>query len=1073
MNIKPSLLFALLAAPLAAADVNGTVTGTVTDPAGALVPGVEVTVTNTGTNASWKAATDAAGVYSFRTLPVGSYNVTVLARGFKKAEQRNIRLQVNEIARVDVALAIGETVETVTVEANVVTVDTTTATLKTVVDKKRIEELPLNGRNPTQLMRLVAGVQADFRADVTSGTTYPGVTPVSVNGSRANQTNYVLDGAQNNDHYSNAPNPMPNPDALQEFSVQTNNFSAEFGRNSGGIVNAVTRSGTNQFHGVAFEYVRNKALNAANFFNPIVNGVKRDDGLKRNQYGFTAGGPVLLPKIYDGRDKSFFFFSYQKTALRQAPAAASRIVPTAAQKRGDFSGLLPRQQLRDPFGNVPYPNNQIPLSQFNPIARTIADSYLPLPQSGNTVSFQVPTRFDDDQVLVRGDQQLGSRHRLSGRYWKSWAAQPAFLDRANYLASVGGRDWNNWSTIITDTHTVSPTLINTILFSRNYTDGPVVQVGPEKSLTALGVKMFNDDKPQYHMTINGYFQINTGDTNNFFRDEYQFSDTARWTRGRHNISFGGEYGYGIGDIVNNFRANGQFQWNGAAPFTTDALADYFVGKFSQLTQGIGEYKTNRFHIFALHFQDSMKLSRRFTLDLGLRWDPFFPYTDTLGRLSSWRPGQQSTRYPNAPRGVLYPGDPGLPDGGYNTAWNNLGPRLGFAWDVFGNGRTSLRGGYGVFFDRSNTISTNSQANQGPFGTILTVFGNNTNTFTDPYAGTSNPFPASQNPPRDVRFVLPHTAFVYEEHMRNANLQAWNLTLEREVAGGFVARVAYAGSKGTRLVSLREENAAVFTPGATTATTNQRRPLFPNFGNVTLIEPVGNSTFHSMQLTAERRFSKGFSILANYMWSKSIDDGSANKATGQTHANPFNLRYSKGLSDFDHAHVFTFSSLWQLPVRFDARLANTLLGGWNLTSIATLQSGFPFTVGSGADNARTGTGGQRADLIGNPYLAEGRSRGERILQWLNPAAFQLNAIGTFGNLGRNTFRGPGLATTDFGLHKSFPISERIRTEFRFEVFNAFNRVNLTGPDGNRSSGNFLRTTAAFDPRILQLALRVAW
>jgi hypothetical protein len=600
-----------------------------------------------------------------------------------------------------------------------------------------------------------------------------------------------------------------------------------------------------------------------------------------------------------------------------------------------------------------------------------------------------------------------------------------------------------------------------------------VQVGPEKSLTALGVKMFNDDKPQYHMTINGYFQINTGDTNNFFRDEYQFSDTARWTRGRHNISFGGEYGYGIGDIVNNFRANGQFQWNGAAPFTTDALADYFVGKFSQLTQGIGEYKTNRFHIFALHFQDSMKLSRRFTLDLGLRWDPFFPYTDTLGRLSSWRPGQQSTRYPNAPRGVLYPGDPGLPDGGYNTAWNNLGPRLGFAWDVFGNGRTSLRGGYGVFFDRSNTISTNSQANQGPFGTILTVFGNNTNTFTDPYAGTSNPFPASQNPPRDVRFVLPHTAFVYEEHMRNANLQAWNLTLEREVAGGFVARVAYAGSKGTRLVSLREENAAVFTPGATTATTNQRRPLFPNFGNVTLIEPVGNSTFHSMQLTAERRFSKGFSILANYMWSKSIDDGSANKATGQTHANPFNLRYSKGLSDFDHAHVFTFSSLWQLPVRFDARLANTLLGGWNLTSIATLQSGFPFTVGSGADNARTGTGGQRADLIGNPYLAEGRSRGERILQWLNPAAFQLNAIGTFGNLGRNTFRGPGLATTDFGLHKSFPISERIRTEFRFEVFNAFNRVNLTGPDGNRSSGNFLRTTAAFDPRILQLALRVAW
>jgi len=1069
-----TLLFvAVTLAPVFAADVTGAITGTISDPTGAVVAGAEVLVINRGTNAQFKSSTDEQGIYWFRTLPIGVYDLTATVSGFKKFETKTIRLQVNEIARVNVSLAIGETAETVSVTADVVTVDTTTATLKTVVDQKRIEELPLNGRNPTQLMRLVAGVQADFRADVTSGTTYPGITPVSVNGGRANMTNYVLDGSQNNDHYSNAPNPMPNPDALQEFSVQTNNFSAEFGRNSGGIVNAVTRSGTNGFHGAAFEYVRYKSLNAANFFAPAISpGVKRDDGLKRNQYGFTAGGPVFLPKVYDGRDKSFFFVSYQKTTLRQAPTAASRIVPTAAQKRGDFSGLLPRQ-LNDPNGNTPFAGNQIPLSRFNPIARTIADSYLPLPDSGNTVNFQIPSSFDDDQVLVRGDQQLGSKHRLSGRYWRSWASQPAFLDPRNYLTAVGGRKWRNWSVTVTDTHTVSPTLLNTIMFNKNYTDGPVVQVGPEKSLTALGIRMYNDDKPQYHMTVNGYFQINTGDTNNFFRDEYQISDTARWTRGKHNISFGGEYGYGKGDVVNNFRANGQFQWNGSAPFTTDALADYFLGKFSQLVQGIGEYKNTRFDIFSLFFQDSMRLTRRFTLDLGVRWDPFFPYTDTLGKLSGWRPGQQSTRYVNAPRGVLYPGDPGLPDGGYNTAWDNFGPRLGFAWDIFGDGKTSLRGGYGIFFDRTNTISTNSQANQGPFGTVLTLFGNQTNDFTNPYAGATNPFPAPLNPPRDVQFVLPHTAFVYEEHMRNAYLQSWNLTVEREVASGFVARVAYAASKGTRLVSLREENTAIFAPGATTATTNQRRPLFPAFGNVTLIEPVGNSTFHSLQLTAEKRFSHGFSILTNYMWSKSIDDGSANKATGQTHANPFNLKYSKGLSDFDHAHVFTLSSLWQLPVKFDNRAANFALGGWNLTGIVTLQSGFPFTIGSGVDNARSGTSGQRADIIGNPYLPEGRSRGDRIAQWLNRDAFALNAIGTYGNQGRNVFRGPGLATTDLGLHKHFPISERIKTEFRFEMFNAFNRVNLRETDANRSSGNFLRSTVAYDPRILQLALRLAW
>jgi outer membrane receptor protein involved in Fe transport len=1053
------------------ADVTGVITGAILDPTGALIPGAAVTATSRETNAVFRATSDSGGIYTFRAMPVGTYNIAVQARGFKKAEQQGVRLQVNEVARVDVALSVGETAETVTVEANVVTVDTSTATLKTVIDQKRIEELPLNGRNPTQLMQLVAGVQTDMRADVTSGTTYPGSTPVSVNGGRANQTNYVLDGAQNNDHYSNAPNPMPNPDALQEFSVQTNNFSAEFGRNSAGIVNAVTRSGTNELHGSAFEYMRNKALNAANSFNPIANGVRADDGLKRNQFGATAGGPVLLPKLYDGRDKTFFFFSYQKTIQKQAPASASRIVPTAAQKRGDFSSTT--RPLRDPFSGGVYPNNQIPLSQFNPAAKTIADSYLPLPTSGNTVSFQVPTSYDDDQILARGDQNIGTGHRLSGRYWRSWASQPRYLDPKNYLATVGGRNWTNWSTTVSDTHTISPTLVHTMLFGVNFTDGPVVQVGPEKSYTALGVKMYNDDKPQYHMTVNGYFQINTGDTNNFFRREYQVSDVARWTHGKHNVSFGGEYGYGQGDIVNNFRANGQFQWNGSAPFTTDALADYFVGKFSQLTQGLGEYKTTRFHLLSFFVQDSMKLTRRFTLDLGLRWEPFFPYTDTLGRLAAWRPGKQSTRYINAPPGVLYPGDAGLPDGGYETSWANFGPRLGFAWDLFGDGRTSLRGGYGIFYDRSNTISTNSQANQGPFGTILTTFGNSINSFTDPYAGATNPFPASQDPPADVKFVLPHTAFVYEEHMRNAQLQAWNLTLERQVAGGFVVRAAYAGSRGTRLVALREANAAVYSPGATTSTTNQRRPLAPNFAQVTLIEPVGNSFFHSMQITAERRFSHGFSILANYMWSKSIDDGSANKATGQGRTDPRNQRFDRGLSDFDHAHVFHFSSLWQLPVHFDQRAANFLLGGWNLTSIVTLQSGFPFTVGSGVDNARTGTGGQRADLVGNPYISGDRTRGEEIAEWLNKSAFALNALGTFGTLGRNAFRGPGLATADFGLHKSFPINERVRTEFRFEMFNAFNRVNLRGPDANRSSGNFMRTTSAFDPRILQLALRLSW
>ena len=842
-----------------------------------------------------------------------------------------------------------------------------------------------------------------------------------------------------------------------------------------------TKSGTNQFHGVLFEYLRNKTVNAANRFAPIVkdkNGqdVKVDDGLKRNQYGFTLGGPVMFPGIYNGKDKSFFFFSYQGTRLRRTPSSAFNIVPTAAQKRGDFSSLLPGKALNDPFGGGVYPNNQIPLTHFNPILKQIADNFIPTPVTGNAISYSTVQNYDDDQILVRGDHQLTAKNKISGRYWKSWAAQPGSLDPANYLSVSDNRLWFNKSVSVTDTHIFSPTVVNSFLFSYNHTNGPVAPIYPAKSFTDLGVKMYNDKQAQYYLTVANYWgTLNTGDTNDFFRDEYQLSNTVRWSKGRHQITLGGEGGWAIGDVVNNFRANGQFSFNGSAPFTGDSLADYFVGKFSTLSQGIGEYKNTRFKIAALYADDSWKLTRRFTLNLGLRWDPYFPYTDELGKLSGWRPGQQSTRYRNAPLGVLYPGDPGLPDGGYKTAWSNLAPRVGFAYDVFGDGKTSIRGGYGVFYDRINTLQTNQAATQGPFGTIVNLTGNAANNFTDPYAGSVNPFPAPLNPASDVKFVLPHVAFLYEEHMRNPYVQSFNLTLEREVAAGFIGRVAYAGSKGTRLYSGRELNPALYQTGVTTATTNQRRQLAgAGFGSMILVEPVSNSTFHSLQLTGERRFKKGFSVLANYMWSKSIDDGSDNKGNGVTHANPFYNGFDKGLSAFDHTHVFTASGLWEIPVHFRAKVVDALLGGWNLTGITTMQSGNTFTVGSGVDNSRSGVGGDRADIIGNPYVSGNRSRTDMIAQYLNKAAFAPNALGTFGNQGRNRFRGPGLANVDLGLHKNFRITERVNTQFRFETFNSFNKVNLNSPTSAQNSGNFMRITSTIgDPRILQFALRLSF
>jgi len=551
------------------------------------------------------------------------------------------------------------------------------------------------------------------------------------------------------------------------------------------------------------------------------------------------------------------------------------------------------------------------------------------------------------------------------------------------------------------------------------------------------------------------------------------TDTVRWTTGGHQLSLGGEYGRGADDVINNFRANGRYTFNGgSAPFTGDSFGDFLTGKFFDFTQGAGEYRNTRFNRAALFAQDVWKVRRRFTLNLGVRWEPFFPYTDLNGRIAAWHPGQKSQRYVNAPPGVVFVNDPGVPDGGFPIAWKNFAPRVGFAWDVFGTGRTSVRGGYGIFFDQPNSISWNNQGDQAPFGTVLSTSGNAVNTMTNPYAGTVNPFPSPLNPGSDAYFPQFSSQYLYTNDMRNPYMQSWNFTIEHEAGAGFVVTASYVGSKGTRLVSIRELNPAVYAPGVTTATTNQRRPLAPGLGSTSIVEPVGNSTFHAVQFSVNRRFASGFSILANYQYGKSIDDASANKGTGVNRTNPFDQSFDKGRSDFDRTQVFNFSGLWELPVRFHNRTVEALAGGWSLNAIVSLISGYPFTVGSGVDNARTGTGGQRAVLIGDPNIAGDRPRGAQITAWLNPAAFAANAVGTFGTLGRNTFEGPGYANFDAGISKRFKFSENWAAALRFEAFNVLNRVNLNLPNASLSSGaNFMRITSAYDPRILQLALRI--
>ncbi len=1059
-----------------AQDVTATIQGVVRDSAHLAVPGATVQVTNLGTLAIFKATSGPAGEYVIRSLPVGEYSIVAESSGFRRFQANGIRLEVNDVARFVISLEVGSSTEIVAVTSEALGVDTTSGTLKTVIDHERIEELPLNGRNPLQLAQLVVGVVASPNSNASSAATYPGVGSISINGGRANTANYILDGAQHNDHYTNAPNPLPDPDALQEFSVQTNNFSAEFGRQSGGVVNAVTRSGTNELHGSLCEFVRNKAFNAANYFAPILaDGAKQDDGLKRNQFGGTVGGPIIFPHLYHGTSRTFFFFSVQQGTIRQAPSSGSIIVPTAAERAGDFSVLLPSKQLKNPLRGGIYAGNQIPASDIDKASLYLVTNFIPLPTSaGNTIFATVPNASDDRQYLGRIDHQISASNQVSGHYFDSREHTQAYLNPTDYFERAYGDAWLNQSVSCEDTHIFSEHLTNQVIVAFTRTDGSQTPINPAQSYADLGVNIYNVN-PQYYITVSGYWgTVATGDTNSFTRHEMQYGDTIHWSRGRLSASFGGDFDNGAGDVVNNFRANGRYSYNGSgSPFTGDSFADYLIGKFNSFTQGVGEYRNSRFKLASLFAQTETKINHRLTVTAGIRWEPFFPYTDLHGKIAAWHPGQQSTRFVNAPPGVVFAGDAGVPAGGVNSIYTNFAPRIGFAWDVFGKGRTSIRGAYGVFFDHPDSLGLNSQTDQAPFGTVVTVNGNSTNSFKDPYAGTVNPFPISlTNVPSNASFAPYSSQFLYDSHFRNPYVQGWNLSVEQEVAGGFVLRASYAGSKATRLVDGNELNPAVYSPGVTTATTNQRRPLAPQLGSTALIQSIGNSTFNALQVTAERRLRKGFSVLANYQLSKSIDDSGANLGNAITLTDPFDRLFDKGPSEFDQRHVFNLSEIWEIPGRMSNRLTDSLVRGWALHGIVHLSSGLPFSIYSGVDNAGSGAANQRADLVGNPDDIANGGRAAKIVKYFNASAFAPNAVGTYGDTGRNAFRGWANYDVDSALVRNFPIHERLNFTFRFEVFNLLNHPNLQNPNGTLTSGaNFLKTTAANDPRILQFGARL--
>lgn len=1052
----------LVVIPVLSAQSSGLLTGTVEDASGAVIPSARISAVQQDTSRRFETLADDAGRFSFPRLPVGSYVIECQQQGFRRFLSPPIRLDADQTRQAQIVLQVGDTTESIQVGGAIGLVETVGATIRETVDEKRITELPLNGRNPLQLQLLVPGVVPSV-----GGANLAQNGTITMNGVRGTSNNYLLDGGDNNDPQISVAALVPNPDALEEFSILTNNYSAEYGRNAGGVINAVTKSGTNQLRGSLYEFVRNDAFDARNFFSLV------QPKLRRNQFGASAGGPVTLPRLYRGKDRTFFFVSYEGLRERRASTFSNLVVPSALERQGDFSQSA--RKPADPLTRQPFPDNRIPATRLDPAAVKFLDIFIPLPNApGNAHIFNAPEELNSNHILARGDHSFTVNHRLSLRF---------FNDRSRQVNSAGlpilrsDVRFNTSNSMASYSWILSPALLNTFQFTFGRTDlarGPLpVQGG--LNYEKLGVCAPSDTPnlaTNWRGQVSGFWNMNQDNYVTIDRKTAQWLDNASYTRGGHIMKFGGEYRHTRSDRETANLTDPQFTFDGR--FAVNPFADFVLGLPSRMDQGSLRVNAIRSHALALYFQDDWKVRQNFTLSLGLRYEPLLPFFDGRGQMSVFRPGAQSTIYRNAPVGLIYVGDPGIPRSGIANDWNNLGPRIGFAWSPFRRGKLSVRGGYGIFYDFPVMHQLSSFANTQPFSVQVQV--NQPRSFSDPYGGTASPFPYT--PPRtpeerrNFNFVLPVVVGEsLDPNLGAAYMQQWNFNVQQETFQGIVMTAAYVGSKGTGFSVLRNVNAAVPGPGGSGANIEQRRPFLPGIlGNISSYEPLGFSTYHALQLTLNRRFAKGYTILANYTYAKSIDNGSVDAFGGaQDHRN---WRPEKALSDFDLRHRFVTSFLWEVPGPRKAA-ARWLLGGWQINGIFTLSSGRPFNVVSGTDRAFTGAGTQRPNVVGNAFLDTHRSRDELIRQYFNPAAFALPAAGAFGSAGRNLLIGPGSYNLDSSLFRVFPVHERIRLQLRAEFFNALNHANLTDPIANISAPNVGRIQSASAPRILQFGLRMVY
>jgi hypothetical protein len=1052
----------------------GQISGVVTDSTGAVTPGATVKAIEVGTGFVRTTVAGAEGEFVLTSLRPAEYVMTAEHAGFRSFRRTGIELLANQSLTLNIKLELGAVSETVTVAGAAVQVNTSTSTLSEVIDRARILEMPLNGRDVARLAAGIPGMSI-ISVSAESGKSIPGGLQLSSNGTRNQQVSFRLDGTTNTDSYFQENQSFPFPDAVQEFSIQTSNYSAAQGNNAGAIVNVVTRSGTNELHGGAFEFVRNRVFNARNFFSPT------QDFLKRNQFGAYGGGPVVLPG-YNGRNKTFYFVGWQGTRIRNVANSLSTYAPTIDERKGDFStcGAPCNRVLRDPLGGN-FPDNRIPVSRFDP-ASVKVNSYIPAVGGDGFTVVPRPISWQQDQGVAKVDHQLTGKDRLSVRYFIDHFDNAGTYDPSNLLSyrnpTLASRV-RSQSGVVTWTRTFTPSLLNDFHFGFNRVHaarGPFFSGVP--SMQDLGVRLpLYASKPSIsQIEAVGFFNIGDNLEAKFPRTGFEWGNRTSWVHGHHSIQFGGEVIRQRIDIVNEFRRNGHFQFSGDV--TGHAMADYFLGAVRTFDHGTGEYKNYRVTYPAFFVQDDWKAHPRLTFNLGMRYEPSAPYHDLRGRIEVFRiqdyaSGVRSARFKNAAQGETFIGDPGVPDDGTLGDYNNVAGRVGFAWDVFGDGKTSLRGGVGMFYDQHQNGEFNNDAVNAPPWNIRLSVTSLQGPFSDPYRGRNdfNLVKIESIGDPNAPFPRPILASTYDERQESPLTYNWNMALEREVIPEWLVRAAYVGSSSLYGRTTKQLNPSVYIPGSSLGT-DARRLFAPDLGNVGYYTQDRRAHYHSLQLSLTKRFSRGFTILANYTFSKTIDNqGDFVKPWYFPNGDAMQL----GPSDFDHKHRVALSWVYDVPkVPTSSAVVRHVLHGWQWSGIGQYQTGAPFNVKSGRDNSLTGLGNDRPKMTGvSPAPPSGADK--RVS--FSPAAFAVNDVGTFGDLGRNVFYGPKLYGFDMGFFKNIRITEQVGAQFRAEMFNIFNQVNFSNPNTTVTGGGFGTITSTLagsgDPRIIQFGLKLSF